>query len=341
MSNDFPDRLRIDGPNLIKPNGKPIWLRGPGWGTWGENIESDAAAAKAMGANCVRLSLLRWLGLYGGTDVDAFDPRGYGFIKRANLERAMREVSWLVAQGLWLVPFIDTNCLQDGTQTPEMREYCDPAGAFGDVGRNFTTDRPMFEVLKGVWRIAALALRRVPRVAMLELMPEPLDGRGPEWAAPTRDMYRELRAVVREVDPVTPVLVGPRDGYEAKYCDEAYMSECNDVVYTGNFLTYKLTHREAFDESMAAIVAMRDGRGVPIYLQQVGRKSVDDPDLEHMRYALEEIAARRLGFSWWQNKQNTVNPDEYALHYKDGQGGWVAKQAEIDLLSSFMRGEVA
>src|SRR5436190_19039986 len=52
-------RLRVEGENLVGPDGAPILLRGLNFGWWGEETEADAEEAKAMGANVVRLPL-RW-----------------------------------------------------------------------------------------------------------------------------------------------------------------------------------------------------------------------------------------------------------------------------------------
>jgi hypothetical protein len=52
-----------------------------------------------------------------------------------------------------------------------------------------------------------------------------------------------------------------------------------------------------------------------------------------MRSALQQFHEARIGYAWWQNKQNTTNPDEYALRVKDGRGGWVEKEDEVALLT--------
>ena len=87
---------------------------------------------------------------------------------------------------------------------------------------------------------------------------------------------------------------------------------------------------------------MRAARNVPIWVQQLGRKSADDPTLEYMHRALQKMQENRVGFGWWQWKQNTSNPGEYALNYKGPNGaGWVAKEEEISLLSQFMKGRMS
>lgn len=331
-------RLIVDGQHLVKPNGKRIVLRGVNWGSWGENMEADADDMVAMGANCVRLPMARWWGLYGGADVDARDDKAYAFLRRENIERSLRELDWLTARGLWVVLMIDSNCGQSGTQGPNDIAYCDPYGVFGPNGRNFFTDHPLRQVFKSIWRHVAARVRSIPNVAMFELLPEPLGGRGVEWAAPLREFYRELIAAVREVDAETPFLIGPRNSYEPTIIEEIHLPERNDVVYTGNFLSGKLTQRPKFDAALDALTDFRAAHTVPVFVQQMGRKSGDDPDLMHMQYALERFNAEKIAFTWWQHKQNTTNPEDYALRYKDSSGGWTPKDDEISLLSAALTG---
>jgi hypothetical protein len=258
----------------------------------------------------------------------------------------MTEIAWIVKRKLWIVPFIDTNCGQSGTQSPQMQAYCDPYGVFGATGRNCITDLPSRQIYKGVWKAGAQFLKRVPRVAAYEITPEPLDGRGAEWAAPLRDYWRDMIGAIEEVDKTTPYLLGARGAYEATHCDEAWLSERTDCLYTGNVLSYTLTHPDKLDEALSALADMQDRRHVPMLLQQVGRRTEVDRNLEHMRAALAKInAARRpdgvprFHWTWWQRRDGSASPDEYGLRYKDGAGGWITKDNEVALLSEFLRAE--
>jgi hypothetical protein len=75
-----------------------------------------------------------------------------------------------------------------------------------------------------------------------------------------------------------------------------------------------------------------------VWINQLGRKSAADPDLSFMRAALVECNEAGIGFAWWQNRQNTANPDEYALNYKTVDGrGWIQKADEVALLTELLR----
>jgi hypothetical protein len=341
QAEENPARLRVEGAQLIKPNGNPFIGRGVSFGTWGENLEGDPAEVKAMGSNLVR-DLLRWHGEYGGADVDARDNDGVAFLKRANMQRILVEVLGISAAELWTGLALDSNCVQGGAQNASMRAYCDPKALFGAAGRNGFTDPPLLKTFVMVWQALARAVRPVPRIAWLELLPEPLPhAYGPEWAPRVAEVFREIIAGVREVDADTPVVIGPRDAYNADFLEEIYLPERSDVIYTFNILSGKLTDPVKLERAIRAAADFSAAHNVPVWCNQLGRKTGADRDLAHMRSALAQFADAGIGFAWWQNRQNTSNPDEYALRFKTpDQTGWVDKTNEIDLLSQALRGQL-
>ena len=109
--NELPPRLRCSGGELLKPNGQPIILRGVSFGSWGEDSGDDAPQVKALGANCVRIAL-RWWGRHGSNpeDVDSRDNDGVAFLKRENVAKWLDMITACSAAGMWVIPFIDSNC---------------------------------------------------------------------------------------------------------------------------------------------------------------------------------------------------------------------------------------
>jgi len=333
---ELPPRLKVDGPLIRKPNGSEFHPVGVSWGSWGKNFVGDAEANQAIGCNLIR-DLLRLWGLYGSAEIDALDFNAYAFISRSHLQKFIEELQWITGAGMWAGPAIDSNCAQSGTQNADMRRHCDPYGVFGSAGRNIYSDRPMLKVFCGMWQSLARILRTMLRIAWYEIHPEPLPGRGPEWAPLLRDVQRQIIEAIREVDKDTPILLGARNAYDASLLDEVYMPDRNDVIYTGNVLSGRMTNPEKLAKALDDMERFRDRHGVPVWWNQYGRRTGQDRDLAHMRSALTQTNARRIGFAWWQNAQNSTDPDEYALRYPDGEGGWITKQNEVDCLTEFLQ----
>ncbi len=330
---ELPPRLRVDGSRLLRPNGQEIILRGLNFGSWGEDDPVDAVQVAALGANVVRVCF-RWWGKYGDETVDARDNNAFAFLHRAHFERWLGLITACSAQGMWVVPFIDSNCGQSGTQNAGTMAYCDPYQSWGAHGRNFFTDPAMRRVFtQVVWPAAAARLRAVAKIALLELLPEPAGDRGPEYESLVREFYRECIAAIRVVDADTPFLIGARDGYNIHFCEEAFLEERADIVYTGNLLNGYVSNPSKFDEGLAALMRLRDTRGVPVFVQQLGRKTSYDPNRSLMRRALQIMEDAQIGYAWWQWKQNTSNEDDYALNFKNQTGtGWVQKTEEVVML---------
>lgn len=339
---ELPPRLHVDGPRLIKPNGHEWIGRGVSFGTFWHDTPLDVPDVVAMGSNVVRIGL-RWWGDHGSNGgkppVDSRDNDAYSFIHRDHYRNWLDLCMTASAAGLWVVPFIDSNCGQSGRNNPEAIAYCDPNSLFGAHGRNFWTDKPMRKMFATVWQTAAQSLRALPRVAMLEIQPEPQGGDGTAFAGPCRDFYRYMADAIREADPDTPFLSGAREGYEITLCEEALLPEREDFVYTGNLLSQWVNNPSRFDSGLAGLLAMRDTHSVPVWGQQVGRKTADDPTLGNMRHALESMERAGFGFAWWAWKQNTSDPGTYGLNFRNpADSGWTAKTEEQALLAEFMGG---
>jgi hypothetical protein len=326
---ELPARLRCEGGELLRPNGKPIILRGPSLGSWGEDMPEDAPAIRAMNANCVRV-LLRW---WSPSDGDSRDNDGFALLARSNVERWLALIDAVIATGAWVIAAVDSNCGQNGLQDAETAAHCDPKGTWPQ-GHNFFTDPAMRRIYATVvWPALATQLRMRERIALLELQPEPAGGRGREYAALVRLLYRECIAGVRQVDEDTPFLIGARNAYDIKLSEEAFLRERYDCVYTGNLLNQYVTDPEKFDESLARLLDVRAFFGVPIFVQQMGRKTVDDKDLAFMKRATRRLKEERVGYAWWEWKNHVKGvPDGYGLNFPDRDGQWIAKDDEIAVL---------
>jgi len=329
---ELPARLKCSGGELLRPNGNPIILRGVSLGSWGEDQPEDAPAIRAMHANCVRILLRWWRG--GGDDSDSRDNDGFALLARHNVERWLALIDAVIATGAWVVASLDSNCGQNGLQDAETVARCDPKGVWPE-GHNFFTDPSMRRIFATVvWPALATQLRMRERIALLELQPEPAGARGREYAPQVRQLYRECMLAIREVDADTPFLIGARNAYDIQLAHEAILGERDDCVYTGNLLNQYVTNPDKFDISLDCLLNVRAAYNVPIYVQQMGRKTAEDRDLEHMRRAAKRLKAEGVGYAWWEWKNHVVNSrDGYGLNYPGDDGQWFAKDDEIAVLT--------
>lgn len=336
-----PSRLTLRGATMFGPDGKPVTLRGINEGTWGEMRSGDAAAIVAQGANVVRV-LIRWWGLYGSSSVESRLDSGPGHFEAGHVAQFLQEVQWCIDAGLWVVPVIDSNCGQNGLQNAAAVVYCDPTGRYPG-GHNFWSDLSQRQLFKEAWIYLTGILKGYPQIAFYELLPEPLQGRDASHGEEVSAFYQELMAAIEDQagDKRTPFLVGPRDAYNINLCDEAYIAAprwANRVVYTGNlFVRTGQTQAQNIaniDRRLAALVHMRDTRNVPVFIQQFGVRTGDDPRNFYLDAGLSRMNAAGVGYTGWQWRQNTSSMDEYAIVVTNSETGADTVKADVLALYS-------
>lgn len=333
----LPARLTLSGSKMYRPDGKSIILRGINEGTWGKMKSGDAAVIASQGGSVVRV-LIRWWGLYGNSDVESRSDGDPGHFEPGHLKQFLQEIQWCIDAGLWVVPVIDSNCGQNGMQTPEMALYCNNS--------NFWTDLTQRQKFKEAWIYLANILKNYPKIAFYELLPEPLQGYGKEFAPAVSSFYQELMAAIEDStgDKRTPFLIGARDAYNINLCDEAYISVprwTNRVVYTGDlFLRTGGTQAENIanlESRLGALVTMKNTRNVPVFIQQYGVRTSDDPGNFYLDAGLSRMNAAGIGYTGWQWRQNTTNYGEYAIVIEDPPGTDNYKQDVLAVYSKYWR----
>jgi Cellulase (glycosyl hydrolase family 5) len=326
-------RLSVRGQDILDPSGKPIQLRGWNWGRWGKTEPNDAAENAAQGANVVRIPL-RWWGKYRNDEVDSRNDAATATagIDPANLATLDGYVRSASKARLWIVLFIDSDCGQNGTQDGEMIQYCDPKGEFRS-GHNFFTDPAMRAKFVNVWRFIANRYKDTPYLGMFEPFPEPNPPSGS--AADISAFYAELMRNIREVAPGVPFLIGG-DGYKPENAPAAYNSAFKDVVYTGNlFLHAKAGEAQNVDKlkgRFQTLLDMRSKYNVPIFIQQVGVRTKDDPTQGQVKAVLSALVDNRVGFTYWEYRGSN-NPGEFGVHYQT-KSGWVQKTPTLQAVTA-------
>ncbi len=227
-----------------------------------------------------------------------------------------------------------------------MAQYCDPKGNYPG-GRNFWTDLSQRQLFKESWVYLAGILKNYPQIAFYELLPEPLAGRDASYGAEVSAFYQELMAAIEDQtgDTRTPFLVGARDAYNINLCDEAYIAASrwqNRVVYTGDlFIHVNGTQAQtiaSLTSRLAALSTMKTTRNVPVFIQQFGVRTGDDPTGFYLDAGLSRMNAAGIGYTGWQWRQNTPSMDEYAVIVQDPvTGADIVKTQVLALYSKYWK----
>lgn len=335
-------RLRVEGDKVFYPSGKEALLRGFSWGTWGTSRFHDGDRNVTEGANTVRI-VLRWWGKYYDDSVDSRDDDAPGHIDAEHLAELDRMVKYASESGLWIDLAIDSDCGQNGLQQDVVgtQAYCDPDNKYGSAGHNFWTDRDTRTKFFEVWKFVADRYKNTPYVGMYELLPEP----NPITynADDISEFYQGLIDVVHGADSRTPILIGSRV-YMIKLVESSYIDteEKIPLIYTGNLfahpelgayedvmydLQYRLKHLTDF----------RAKHNVPVFVQQTGVRSVDDPGEIYTDAVLALLNKNSVGWDWWEYRQQGPYAGGYGLWYMRNDGTWVKKDAVSKVISNRLK----
>lgn len=331
-----PQRLSVNGQNILDNKGNVIILRGYNWGHEDNVLDGDAADHVAQGANCVRIPL-RWWGNYPTGDDSRLDGSP-GHINNTNLLALDHRVALASAQGLWIIFFLDSNCGQNGTQDAGELAFCDPTSAYGPSGHNFWTDLTVRQLFIEAWQFLANRYKNTPYIGMYELMPEP----NPPGVSNTdvSSFYQDLITAVRTVEPNIPFLIGPNNDYNMNIVDTSYIPTGTPIVYTGNlFISTTGTLASIITAQTARInnlVTMANTHNVPVFVQQTGALTDGDPDQSIISGVLGVLNTNNIGWTYWEFRAGSGNTNTYGVYIKDlvNVGQWIQKTGLYNALTT-------
>lgn len=320
-------RLTIVGSTIYDYDGvTPIHLRGVSFGAYLEDLDTDPALYASWGANVVRFVAPRWWGPYGD-DIEARDNSSpeTAFINPVNLAYIDNMIGLLHTAGLKVQLAFDSDCGQNGQQDPE---YCMLNGV---EGCNFWTNPEQFTLFISAWQfMLAGGLRNQPDI--IECMPEPANPDG----AVVKETYRQIMDGCLAVRPDSIFVIGTTSYAGNSDPEEVYFADRTNIIYTKNLLSGSLLALDTLQDKIAQLLAVRAAHNVPVIVQQLGVRTGDDTDFHSFNAGHSLMNALGVHFQTWQNRQNTVNPDEYANFYKDGVGGWTEKVLQTARFQYYM-----
>jgi len=133
----IPGRMKVSGVNVLDENGNPWVMRGFVYGEVDLWNAGDSAVDKALGANCARIMCRTWGGgSYSEPNVDGELSGAWANTLPSYIATIETQIIAAKAAGLKVNLAFDSNCGQNGNQSPSMTTYC-TLGAF--TGQNFYT----------------------------------------------------------------------------------------------------------------------------------------------------------------------------------------------------------
>lgn len=332
-------RLTLRGSDIIDPEGHSVVLRGFSWGRWGTAQPGDGKLNKDQGATMVRIPL-RWWGIYGEDTIDSRNDSAPGRINPDHLAELDRMIADASSAGLWIDLFIDSDCGQNGTQEDKgTAKYCDPEGKFGSKGRNFWSDPGERVKFFEVWKFVVNRYKDTPYIGMYELLPEP----NPSGysAEEVSRFYQDLIKEITPIDSRTPFLVGAYKGYNIKSIEAAYIKTSVPIIYTGNLFVY--TERGSLNsvksnlvERLKALTDFREKYQVPVFVQQTGARSGEDPGGVYADVVLSLLNENQVGWAWWTYRQDTFG-DGFSIEYQKKDNSWVRKDELLAIISKRLK----
>lgn len=339
---DKPVRLKIEGKNLITPEGTTINLRGLNWGWWGTAQPEDASQAVAMSANVIRMPI-RWY--FGGEGSDIRQTDAPGHIKPEGLVLLDQYINWCVEQKLWVILFAGSD-----------------QGA-GDADENYWTNAALRTEFIEMWQFLADRYKDKPYMAAFEILSEP-HPKKPATSADLLAFYEELIQAIREIDTETPLMIGANDHYDINQMEGVFTTVDDKIIYTFNYylptdyvkpdkreeaglpiVSYPSTYndfngvevelnKEYLVDILQPAVQFRDNHNVPILVNQVGARSRCPGHLQYMEDVGDIFYQYQIPFTYWTYRTRD-EATEYGLYWFDKNADvYVSKPDQINLMTS-------
>ena len=312
------DFVRIEGCDLIRPDGRKLFIRGTNLGNW---LNPEGYMFGFGRTNSARHIDEMFRQIAGPDFADAFWQQFKdNYITRADIEFIASTGANTVRLPFHYKLFTDEDYMgltsaQDGfARIDSAVRWCRDCGLYlildmhdvpgGQTGDNIDDSYgypwvfesgPSRRLFCDIWRKIAAYYRDEPVILGYELMNEPIAPYFENMArlnAALEPLYKEAVAAIREVDPNHLVLLGGAqwNGNFEPFADWTFDDK---IFYT--------CHRyggEPTPEAIASIIAFRDRTGLPMYMGEIGHNT-DEWQAAFCRTLVEN----NIGYTFWPYKK--------------------------------------
>ena len=352
-------RLIVRGPYIFTPEGLPIRLRGWNWGSKHSAQPQDAADNVRQGATVVRLPLSWYYGSDGNTSCfggqDSYDPSAPGFINPTSLAALDQQIEWASSAHLWIDVMV--------------------RGGDCDFWSNDKVKAQYIEM----WKFLADRYKNTTYIASYSLLSEPHPPKG-YTNDDVRDLYRRTIRGVRAIDGATPIVIGPGKNYDIRNLEQIYMPDQTNVAYAVNFYElpayvkqgkkpaamtgypgmYRdqgnsknsclypgrgqivLMNRAFLGTLLGCATAFRAAHQVPVFIDQVGIRSVTPRGLKYTEDVLELFRVNHIGFNYWTYRQpyssNSLLDGGAGVLWQDAARVYHTKPTWLSVITGYFQG---
>jgi hypothetical protein len=140
------------------------------------------------------------------------------------------------------------------------------------------------------------------------------------------------------------MLIGAQSGYSANKIADAFINRNIPLIYTADmFMFTQNSNTQAqnitnWQNRFTTITAFRDSANVPLYINQVGVHTGDDPSQVYQTTMLDAMKAQKTAFAWWEYKDTSIDSTQYGLLYLNpiNDGSYLTKTVALNLLESYL-----
>lgn len=366
------DFLRAEGPHIVDESGKPVILRGMGLGGWmlqegymldiegtGTQRSIHARIADLIGPEQADAFYQAWRDNHTThADIDAMARWGFNSV-RLPMHYALYtlpvEQEPVLGEQTWLEEgFRRTDQLLAWAKANDLYLILDLHAAPGGQGNDINIadrdpDAPSLwddprqqDKMVALWKRLAERYKDEPYIAAYDLINEPnwgfadpadRNGCKEEGNGPLRELLVRTTAAIREVDKRHMIVI------EGNCWGNNYRGVLDDGPWDDNLvISFHKYWNHTDRESIAAMLALRDKHGMPLWLGETGENS---NDWFARTVALAE--GEGIGWAWWplkklryNNPLQIVANDGYrkVLAYWNGKGPRPAREeAEAGLMT--------
>ncbi len=353
-------RLIVRGAEILTPDGLPIRIRGWNWGSINTAQPQDAPDNVIQGANFVRLPLSWYFGSGAqgtdcGTGQDSYDASAPGFIAQASLAALDQQVQWASDAHLWV----------------------DVMVRGGDC--DFWTNPKVIPQYIQMWQFLADRYKNTAYIGSYSVLSEPHPPAG-YGNGQVKQLYLKTIAAIQAIDNATPIIVGAATDYDIRNLNQVYMPGQTNIIYTFNFYepgayvkqvkkTQSMTgypgwyldsgdihnfcnypgrgqriflNRAFLNTLMGCATAFRNTYHVPIFVDQIGIRSVTPQSLKYVQDVLEILKIDHLGFTYWDYRSKYRGAHGYldgdiGVLWQDKAGVYHPKPLWLSTISGFFQ----